>query len=75
MLQDFTFEDYSDETRTHKIFSAVDKASYEFDISKPLWLESTIREFKNHSKTRFTQDNFVDEISFDYLEIQILEED
>ena len=75
MLHDLVVEDESDETRTHKIFNAVDKACYEFDISKPLWLDSTVREFKKHSKARFYQDNFVDEIDFDYLEIHVLEED
>ena len=75
MLHDLVVEDESDETRTHKIFNAVDKACYEFDISKPLWLDSTVREFKKQSKARFYQDNFVDEIDFDYLEIHVLEED
>ncbi|MCR4567254.1 MAG: hypothetical protein K5769_04345 [Pseudobutyrivibrio sp.] len=75
MLNDMVVEDNTDETRTHKIFNAVDKASYEFDTSKPVWLDSTIREFKRHGKARFTQDNFVDSIDFDFLEIHIIEED
>ncbi len=75
MLGDLVVEDDSEETRTHKIFAAVEKASYEFDTSKPLWLESTIREFKRSGKARFTKDNFVDEIPFDFLEIHVLEED
>ena len=75
MLHDFMVEDESDETRTHKIFNAVDKACYEFDTSKPVWLDSTNREFKRHGKARFSSDNFVDEIPFDYLEIHVIEED
>lgn len=75
MLQDFLVEDESEETRTHKIFNAVEKASYEFDTSKPVWLDSTIRDFKRHGKARFNKDNFVDEIPFDYLEIHVIEED
>ena len=75
LLQDLVIEDDSEETRTHKIFNAVDKASYEFDTSKPVWLDSTIREFKRHGKARFTKDNFVDDIPFDYLEIHVLDED
>ena len=47
---------------------------YEFDLSKPIWLDSTIAEFKRHAKARFYQDNFVDSIDFDYLEIQVIEE-
>ena len=75
MLRDITVEDDRKETRTHKIFQALDKVCYEFDLSKPIWLETTIAEFQRHAKTRFYQDNFVDEIAFDYLEIQVIEED
>ena len=46
----------------------------EFDLGRPIWLERNIREFQRHSKTRFHQDSFIEEIDFDYLEIQILEE-
>ena len=75
LLCDTTITDDSDETRTHKIFHALEEACYEFDLSKPIWLDSNISEFQRHSKTRFSQDNFIDAIDFDYLEIQVLEED
>ena len=71
MLKDLVICDESDDTRTHKIFHALDEICYEFDLSKPLWLDSTINEFKRHSRARFYQDSFIDEIDFDYLEIQI----
>lgn len=61
--------------RTKKIFHAIDEACYAYDLSKPLWLDKNISEFKKSSKTRFTMDNFVDEIDFDYLEIEVIEED
>ncbi len=63
------------DTRTHKIFNALDEICYEFDLGKPIWLDSTISEFKRHSKARFFQDNFIEAIDFDYLEIQVIEED
>ena len=74
MLRDTVVCDDSDDTRTHKIFNALDSICYEFDLSKPIWLDSTIAEFKKHDKARFYQDNFVDTIEFDYLEIHIIEE-
>ena len=46
-----------------------------FDLSRPIWLDSNIAEFKRISKTRFNHDNFIDSIDFDYMEVQILEED
>lgn len=74
MIRDTTICDDSNDTRTHKIFGALEKACYEFDLGKPIWLDSTINEFKRHAKARFYQDNFVETIDFDYLEIQIIEE-
>ena len=65
----------SEDTRTHKVFHAIEEACYEFDLGKPIWLDSTISEFKRHDKARFTADNFIESIEFDYMEIQIIEED
>jgi hypothetical protein len=75
LIQDCVIENEDDDTRTHKIFHALEKVCYTYDLSKPIWLNNNIEEFKKRSKTRFTKDNFVDEITFDYLEFQILEED
>lgn len=75
MLRDTVIENTLADTRTHKVFSALDEICIQFDLGKPMWLDSTIAEFKKHSKTRFTQDNFIEQIDFDYLEIQIIEED
>ena len=74
MLKDTVIEDMSDDTRTHKIFHALDEICYEFDLSKPIWLDANINEFKRLAKTRFTQDNFVESIDFDFLEIHVIEE-
>ena len=74
MLKDTVIEDFSDETRTHKVFNALYEICVEFDLGKPIWLDSNIREFKRSSKTRFRQDSFIEEIDFDYLEIQVTEE-
>lgn len=75
LLQDMVFEDDSNDTRTHKVFRGLEKICYDFDLSKPIWLDKTINEFKQHDKTRFYQDNFIEEVPFDYLEIQVIEED
>ena len=75
MLQDTVICDESDDTRTHKVFRAIEEVCYQFDLGKPIWLDSTIADFKKHDKTRFTADNFIESIDFDYLEIQVIEED
>lgn len=74
LLQDTVITDDSNDTRTHKIFRALEQVCYEFDLSKPIWLDATIAEFKRHAKARFYQDNFVEQIEFDYLEIHVIEE-
>ena len=75
MLIDTVICDDSDDTRTHKVFRALEEVCYQFDLGKPIWLDANIQDFKRHDKTRFTQDNFIDSIDFDYLEIQVIEED
>lgn len=75
MLRDtvICISDYS-LSRTQMVFQALDDICYEFDLGKPLWLDATVREFKRHDKARFTKDNFIEAIDFDFLEIQIIEE-
>ena len=75
MLQDTVICDDSPETRTHKVFHAVEEVCYQFDLGKPIWLDSNIAELKRHSKTRFCADSFIEDIAFDYLEIFVIEED
>lgn len=76
LLRDITVEN-DDPTlnRTKKIYDAIDTICYNFDLSKPIWLDSNIEDFKRHDKTRFSQDNFIDHIEFDFLEIHVIEED
>ena len=74
LLQDAVVTDDREDTRTHKGFHCLDELCLQIDLGKPIWLDSTIREFKRHSKARFYQDSFIEEIEFDYLEIQVLEE-
>lgn len=75
VIKDMTAEDGSDDTRTHKVFRALEEACLAFDLEKPIWLDVNVAEFKRLSKTRFTPDNFIESVAFDYLEIQVIEED
>ncbi len=75
MQKDAVVEDTNDDTRTHKVFGAIEKISYDFDIPRPIWLDSNITDFKRFSKVRFYRDSFIEEVPFDYLEFQVLEED
>lgn len=75
LMQDTVICDDREDTRTHKIFHALDEICLQFDLGKPIWLDANVRDFQRHSRTRFSQDNFVEQIGFDYLEIQMIEED
>ena len=75
LLQDTTITNTTDDTRTHKVFGALEEACYEFDLGRPIWLEANVSEFKRNAKTRFRQENFVENIEFDFLEMHVIEED
>ncbi len=75
MIRDtvISITDYS-LSRTAMVFQSLEDICYEFDLGKPIWLDANISEFQRISKTRFTQDSFIEHIPFDFLEIQIIEE-
>ena len=75
LLRDVTAEENGGETRTIKVFHALEEICRELDLPKPLWLDTNIREFQKVAKARFRQDSFIEEIPFDYLEFQVIEED
>ena len=75
LVRDAVITDTGNDTRTHKVFHALDELCYEFDLGKPIWLDATASEFKRHSKARFYQDNLIEQSDVDYLELQVIEED
>lgn len=75
MLTDTVFEsDDYELTRTKKVLGGLEAICYQLDLGHPMWLDATVKEFQVHSKARFTQDNFIEQVDFDYLEIQVIEE-
>lgn len=75
LLKDVVISNDENDSRTHKIFHALEEICLKFDLSKPIWLDSNISDLQMHRKTRFTQDSFIETVPFDYLEFQIIEED
>ena len=45
-----------------------------FDIAKPYWLNKNLNEYNRLGKTSFNKDNFIEEIEFDKLIIEELED-
>lgn len=75
LIKDTVVEDDSSLNRTRKVFRGLENVCRTFDLSVPIWLDKNVSEFQRRGKTRFGKDNFIEEIDFDYLEMQILEED
>lgn len=76
MLKDTVIENYNMEmSRTAKVYDSLEQACYEFDLEKPIWLDKNKQEFIRHARTQFYQDNFIEQINFDYLDFQVIEED
>ena len=74
LVRDVVVCEEGDDTRTHKVFHALEEICLAFDLAAPIWLDKCVREFQRHKRTRFYQDSFIEEIEFDYLEILVLEE-
>ena len=75
LIKDTVICDSTMDTRTHKVMNAIEKACYELDLSKPIWLDTTVKDFQRHSKCRFTRVAFIEQIPFDYMEIQVIEDE
>ena len=75
LIKDMVVCDDTVDSRTHKVMNSIEKACYEMDLSKPIWLKPIVRDFQIHAKCRFTKDAFIEDVPFDYMEIQVIEED
>ena len=75
LIRDTTVEVISGENRTMKVFQALEDVCLELDLPVPIWLKPNVKEFQKNASTRFRADSFIEDIPFDYLEFQVIEED
>ncbi len=76
LLRDMVYESNDRSVnRTGKILAGLHEFCLSFDLQEPIWLDKNIREFKKTDRTRFNQDNFIEQIDFDFLEIHVIEEE
>jgi hypothetical protein len=47
----------------------------EADLPAPIWLEKHVREFERFRRTTFLPDHFIEEVRFERLEIELVEDD
>ena len=43
LIRDITVSDDAEDTRTHKVFHALDEICHTFDLSRPVWLDSNVQ--------------------------------
>ena len=53
MLKDTVICDDRQETRTHKVFHCLEQICYELDLGNPIWLDTTVRDFRSTVKHVF----------------------
>jgi hypothetical protein len=67
--------------RTHigygarEVEEALTELCREFDIPRPLWLNKHYREFEEFRRTQFLPEHFMEDVSFQRLDIEFLEDD
>ena len=54
---------------------ALTELCHEFDIPRPLWLNKHHREFEEFRRTQFLPEHFMEEVPFQRLEIEYLDDD
>ena len=54
---------------------ALTELCHEFDIPRPIWLDKHYREFSDFRRTQFLPEHFIEEVPFQRLEIEFLEDD
>lgn len=75
LVKDMVYENDKNIRRTEKVLDGLREACEKWDMTSPIWLDVNIKDFKRHSRCRFNKDSFVEAIEFEYLELQVIEED
>ena len=75
LLRDTVVERMGSETRTAKVFSALEESCNLLNLPVPIWLKNNVSDFQRIAKCRFRADSFIEQIDFDYLEFHVIQED
>ena len=61
--------------RYEDVEEALTELCHEFDIPRPIWLDKHRREYEEFRRTRFLPEHFMEEVPFQRLEIEYLDDD
>ena len=66
---------HTDWTFKNRFYGLMEEIVRQLDLAMPIWLDNNKEDLRRFGYARFTQDNFIEPIGFDYLECQIIEVD
>ena len=61
--------------RFDEVEDALTELCREFDIPRPIWLDKHYREYEEFQRTRFLPEHFMEDVPFQRLEIEFLDDD
>ena len=61
--------------RYDEVEEALTELCREFDIPRPIWLDKHYREYGEFRRTQFLPEHFMEEVPFQKLEIEYLDDD
>lgn len=61
-------------TQEQKLKKCLSEIFYKLDVSAPVWLPKHDKEFMEFKKIIFYKDDFVDDVIFDKLEIDLIDD-
>ena len=73
--ESYVYENDDPIDESEKLMLAMEGICLHFDIQQPVWLTDHQRDILKFGKTEFNDDHFIENIVFDYLEVEIIETD
>lgn len=74
-VADHVFEiDGSGMSRKEKMEEGIETLCYHFDLQRPMWFSDNEKDFAQFGKARFSDQHFIEDIAFDYFEVEIIED-
>ncbi|MDH8679366.1 hypothetical protein QE109_14505 [Fusibacter bizertensis] len=75
IVQNYVFEiNKNDQSFDVLLAKGMEDLCNRFDISNPMWLSDNTIDMNRINKTKFKAQHFIEEIEFDYFEIEYLPE-
>lgn len=75
ILQDLVIEVKKKKNKKDMIVGALEEVCMAFNLQKPMWFSDVEKDLTQFGRASFKQVHFIEEIDFDYLEFEIIEDE